>query len=514
MANNKVYLLFVFVAWIYCRTRVLWKIANILQICLPINFGAEPKINIKGLEFVVKKICMLWAGGLMMVFGAKVVVPQESSDISITIYNDNRAFVIDRREANVSKGRQKLVYEGVAGSMITPSVIPVFGGVKTRLYSQNYIYDLVSLESMLKNSVDKNVEFYTNGDNPTLSKGTLIAYKPAVMVRQKGTGRILTLDKPTQVVFPSVPKSMITRPSLVWNIETADKGKLDIDLEYLTNDVSWKSDYVLNLDQKSFDLAGWITVNNQSGVSYPDAQITCLAGDVGRVENDLSPKIYRKTKALATMASPQIKEEAFSGYHIYKIPFRETIANKQQKQIRFIDKSGAAYIHYGKMVNSYFEKYNTQKLRFKNIIEFDNTRSNHLGIPLPGGIVRMYRKDSAGDIHFIGESRISNTPQDEKVKLTVGTLFDATGEKKISKFVVRKGYRNVETTYTLHNRGKESLELRIDERIPVYGDSIKTKTSCQGICTVSKKNAFFRTFTIKLKPKESYEFTSEFEVYY
>lgn len=451
---------------------------------------------------------------MMVAFGAKVVVPQKSSDISITIYNDNRAFVIDKREANVSKGKQKLVYEGVAGSMITSSVIPVFSGIKTTLYSQNYIYDLISLESMLKNSIDKNVEFYTNGKSPVLSKGILLAYKPKVMVRQKGTGRILTLEKPTQVVFPSVPKNMIIKPSLVWSIETAGEGKLGIDLEYLTNGVSWKSDYVLNLDQKSFDLAGWITVNNQSGVSYPNAQITCLAGDVGKVEKDLSPNIDRKIRTLAAMPAPKVKEEAFSGYHIYKIPFRETIADKQQKQIRFIDKNNVGFMQYGKMINSYFEKYNTQKLRFRNVIEFDNTSANHLGIPLPGGIVRMYRKDSAGDIHFIGESRISDTPQGEKVKLTVGTLFDATGEKKITKFVSRKGYRNVETTYTLHNRGKEPLELRIDERIPVYGDSIKTKTSCHGTCTVNKKSAFVRTFTIKLEPKGSYEFSSEFEVYY
>jgi hypothetical protein len=449
-----------------------------------------------------------------LIYGADSVVPQSSSDIAITIYNDNRAFVVDKREANVTAGRQRLIYEGVAGSMITSSVIPVFHGIDTRLYSQNYIYDLISLESMLKNSIDKQVEFYTNGDDPTLSSGTLLAYAPAVMVRQKGTDKILTLAKPTQVIFPSVPKSMITKPSLVWNIEAAGKGKLGIDLEYLTNGVTWKSDYVLNLDKNSFDLVGWITVNNRSGVTYRNAQITCLAGDVGRAHEPMINRMMRKDKALAAMPAPEVVEEAFSGYHIYKIPFRETIADKQQKQIRFIDKAGVGYAQYGKLVNSYFEKYGTQKLRFQNAIEFDNSTDNHIGIPLPAGIVRMYQKDSSGDIHFIGESRISNTPQDEKVKLTVGTLFDATGEKKITKFVARKGYRDVETTYTLHNRGKDPLTLKIDERIPVYGDNIKTKTSCKDICSVHKDNAFVRTFTIQLKPKTSYEFTSEFEVYY
>ncbi len=447
-------------------------------------------------------------------YGADAIVPQDSSDIAITIYNDNRAFVVDKREANVTEGKQRLVYEGVAGSMITSSVIPVFSGIDTRLYSQNYIYDLISMDSMLKNSIDKKVEFYTNGDDPTLLSGTLLAYDPVVMVRQDGTGKIVTLEKQTQVVFGSVPSSMITKPSLVWEIESAKSGKLGIDLEYLTNGVTWKSDYVLNLDKKSFDLVGWITVNNHSGVTYRDANITCLAGDVGRVRPAINRMMVKKNKTLAAMPIPEVQEEAFSGYHIYKIPFRQTIANNQQKQIKFIDRSQVGYEQYGVSYNNNFENYGTQKLRFYNIIEFKNSHDNHMGIPLPGGIVRMYKKDSSGSIHFIGESHISNTPEDEKIKLTVGTLFDATGEKKITKFTARKGYRAVETTYTLNNRGKDPLTLKIDEIVPTYGENIQTKTSCSGVCSAKKQNAFIRTFTIRLKPKESYEFTSEFEVHY
>ena len=136
-----------------------------------------------------------------------------------------------------------------------------------------------------------------------------------------------------------------------------------------------------------------------------------------------------------------------------------------------------------------------------------------MGIPLPGGIVRMYQKDHGGDIHFIGESRIGNLPEDENVTLTIGTLFDAVGEKKITRYTVRKGYRNVETTYTLRNQGHNPLTLKIEERIPTYGENIKVKTSCSGICSVAKKNAFIREFTIQLKAKGSYKFTSEFEVY-
>ena len=438
------------------------------------------------------------------------LIPQSRSDLSVTIYNDDRIFVHDIREANVSAGRQRLVYEGVAGSVISASVVPTFSGIDTRLYSQNYTYDLVSLPSLLKHSVGREVSFMTNGENPVRSEGTLLAYKPAVMIREKGSGRILSLEKSTQVIFREVPEGMITRPSLVWNIETAKAGRLGIDLKYLAAGVSWKSDYVLNLGPDSFDLTGWITVNNRSGVSYPNARITCLAGEVHKAER---PRPRRMLKAMPVMADAAVREESFSGYHIYKIPFRETLADKEQKQIRFLHRPEVRYSSYGKAEIRSFPRAGVEKLRFVNTVTFPNSKSEGLGLPLPAGTVRMYRRDTSGATHFIGESRIGNVPTDEKVTLKVGVLFDAVGEKKIVKYVSRQGYLNVAARYTLHNRGETPLTLKIEERIPTYGDQIKVRSDCSGPCSVKKLSAFVREFTVRLKAKESYAFESEFEVW-
>ena len=439
---------------------------------------------------------------------AEIVVPSGGSDLKITIYNSNKAFVNDKRTVNIETGKQKLVYVGVPSSLITQSVVPTFEGVETTLFSQNYIYDLVSLNAMLNKSIDREVSFYTNGREPKLLKGIVMSASPQVMIKESGSGSIYTLNAPTQVIFSSVPKNMITKPSLIWNVETKKSGKLDIDLKYLTKGISWKSDYVLNLDKKTLDLHAWITVNNNSGVSYENAQISCVAGELNSVQE---PRMeYRRMKGMA-MADAAVQEESFSGYHLYKIPFRETIANKQQKQIAFIDQKGVKYRQYGKNVNSYFEKYGEQKLSFANVITFDNDKNNSMGLPLPSGVVRMYQKDSNGETHYIGEDRVKNIPENERVTLKIGQLFDAVGEKKISKYVARSGYRNVETTYSVRNQGKEPLSLKIEERIPVYGDKITQKNSCKGICSVEKKNAFVREFTIRLKAKEAYQFTSEFE---
>ena len=448
---------------------------------------------------------------------ANITVPSTGSDLKITIYNNDKAFINDTRELEVKAGKQKLVYEGVPSSVITQSVVPTFSAMKTNLYSQNYIYDLVSLSSMLNKSINKEVEFYSNEKEPTLSKGILLSASPNVMIKENGTGKIYTLNAATQVIFDKVPENMITKPSLVWNMEAEKEGKLGIDLKYLTRGISWKSDYVLNLKKDVLDLTGWITVNNNSGVTYENAQITCLAGDVNAVPER---RIYKRKSVVyeqavePMMAMNEVKEASFSGYHIYKIPFRETIGNKEQKQISFIDKKEVKYHQYGKNINNYFENYGEQKLQFSNMIEFENKKENNMGISLPAGVVRMYQKDNSQETHFIGESRVHNIPEDENVTLTVGTLFDAVGEKTITKFKAKKHYRNVETTYNLRNQGKEPLELKIEESIPVYGNDITVKTSCKDNCSVKKKNAFVREFTIKLKAKEMYNFTSEFEVNY
>ncbi|WP_456428701.1 DUF4139 domain-containing protein [Nitratifractor sp.] len=445
---------------------------------------------------------------------AGTVIPPQKADLSLTIYGNDRAFVHERREAKIPAGRQKLIYQNVPRSLIAASVVPEFGGVPVTLYSQNYVYDLISLPSMLNKSIGRTVAFYTNGRNPTRLEGTLLAAEPSVMVREKVSGKIYALEKATQVLFPKIPPTMITRPSLVWNIDAAKAGKLQIDLKYLSQGLSWKSDYVLNLhpQRKKLDLTGWITVKNDSGVRYPNARITCLAGEVhlAREENEES---FGATRMLKAMPTPSVKEESFAGYHIYKIPFRETIADKEQKQIRFLYRDNVTYERYGKAVIASFPREGETKLRFVNTLRFADTKKNDLGIPLPAGMIRMYSADSNGSTHFIGESRIGNIPADENVTLKIGLLFDVTGEIRVVKYVARKGYRNVISRYTLHNRGDEVLSLKLEEQIPTYGGTIHLRSTCAApVCTSRKLTAFIREFTVHLAPRQSYSFDSEFEV--
>ena len=444
---------------------------------------------------------------------AETFIPPKAEKISITVYNNDLAFVHEQRTTEVKKGLQKLVYEGIPSKVITQSVIPSFTGSKVTLFSQNYIYNLITLSSLLKKSINQKISFYTNDKEPVVEEGILLAAEPSVIVKNTKDSKIYTLNSPTQVIFSKIPPSMITRPSLVWNIQAQDDANLHIDLKYLSRGISWKSDYVLNLNKELLDLTGWITINNNSGASYENSTINCVAGDLHRITQ---PQVYsRNYKAEAVaMDTMAVKEESFAGYHLYKIPFKESIRNKEQKQILFIDKRGIQYQKYGKCINSYFENYGIQKLHFDNVVTFQNTQKNALGIPLPAGSVRMYQNDSNNRTHYIGEDRLRNTPENERIKLTTGTLFDVVGEKKITKFVSNRKYREVETSYEVRNQGKSKVTLKIEERIPTYGDKITLHSSCKEKCSLKKLNAFVRQYTIVLKPKENYHFTSGFEVIY
>ncbi len=456
------------------------------------------------------KKALLTIGMVLSLAEASVTIPHKAKEIAVTVYNNNLAFVHEKREVRVKKGLQTLVCEGVASQVITPSVVPQFSGADVRLYSQNFRYNLITLDSLLKNSIGRKVSFYTNGEKPKLEKGTLLSSAP-VVVKSAHDGKIYALEAPTQVIFPGIPPAMITRPSLVWRAEIAADAKLGIDLKYLSRGIKWKSDYVLDLKEKTLDLHGWITIENNSGATYENAQIRCIAGELHEAR---APVQYRNLKTMAMPAPAAVHEESFSGYHLYKIPFRETLRDKEQKQILFIDKKGIGYRQYGKAVNSYFENYGVRKLSFANIVTFDNTKANHAGIPLPAGVVRMYQKDSAGETHYIGEDRLSNTPEGERVKLTVGTLFDVTGEKRVTRFVSDKYHREVETAYEIRNLGKKPIDVKIEERIPSYGTKITLHSSCKKGCKEVKKSAFVREFTIHLPAKGRYDFTTSFEVVY
>ena len=170
-------------------------------------------------------------------------------------------------------------------------------------------------------------------------------------------------------------------------------------------------------------------------------------------------------------------EESLFEYHLYTLDRPTTLAVNQTKQVALLAAAavparkelllrGADYYY-----RSSFGELG-QKLKASVYMEFDNKESAHLGQPLPKGIVRVYKKDSAGNAQFVGEDRIDHTPKNEKVRLKLGEAFDVTADKKqtdFKKLPNTERYNNqFETAFelVLKNAKKEAVTVTVQEPIP------------------------------------------------
>jgi len=424
---------------------------------------------------------------------------------SITIYNNNLAHIQESRVYTLKKGLQNIEFKNLPSSIIVDSISPTFSKSGVKLISQNYTYSPLTVQNLLKANLNKEVEFFYK-DKKKLLSGKLINLNPTV-IESQGSYYIVNGN---DIVFKNLPEHIDIKPKLEWQVESKKDTKTDVELSYLINQISWSSNYTLSLSKDTLSLKAWAKIRNKSGKAYKENNISLIAGEVNSRRLMQPRNISYKAKTLALEADAAvIAPKRLSGYYIYDIPYKIELNNNQTKQIALIDANGVKYKRYGVAYNRNFNNYLEAKLAFSQVIEFKNSKDNNLGLPLPQGLVRVYKGK-----HYLGEDSIKNSAIDEKIKLNIGTLFDVVGTKKISKFITHDNYRDVETSYSIKNRGKKSITIKVTEAVQRYGKKINFKTTCKDDCKVKKQNAFTRVYSIKLKPKQEYKFKTEYEIFY
>jgi hypothetical protein len=425
-------------------------------------------------------------------------------DISLTIYTKNIAMVKEKRTASIEKsGRVKIMYSGIPSSIDTSSVMATFRPQAT-LYSQNYSSDTISYDSLLKYHLGKTIHYTEKDNSVEILEGTLISLSP-ILIREKNYGAIY---QPHQLFFPDIPKDMAIKPSLFWNIETLS-NRLDIDLTYLTKGISWSSDYNINItDSQRLSINGWITIKNYSGATYKDADISVIAGNINIDRNQDALRLY-KAKMLRARAERKkenkVTTQSIMGYHLYKIPFKETIKDRETKQIAFIKKDGIKYDRYSINKESlYFNNFRERELKFTQIIEFENSIKNRLGIALPEGKIRVYTKDKSQKSRFVGSTYINNMPKEEIVKVSIGEHFDITGKESVNKYINTPNHKFISYTLNVKNRGDKVEIVKISKKVPIDSGKLVIKESCKEQCSKTRLDAFTTLYTISLEPKEVY----------
>ncbi len=444
--------------------------------------------------------------------GAEIITTgDDQQSISLTIYNSNLALIRDTRKIKLPQGEQTLAFKEIS-SQIQPETALLKGG-KVNVLEQNYEFDLLSPDSLLNKYVGREITLIRKkGDDEK-------EFKVKAKVLSVTGGVVLQIDDHIEtdidgrIIYPDVPDNLRERPTLTMVIDSNSESEQMLELSYLTEGLSWKADYVaqLNRDENRIDLKGWVTLINNSGSSYKNAKLQLVAGDVHRapVPQMIAPMAAEMSLKMVDGIQRPMEEESLFEYHLYSVARPTTLLQNQSKQIALLQENNGIVTkelvlppgnqsYYYSKVGSVYEKVGVDVF-----LKLKNDKASNFGLPKPAGIVRVYKEDGSGFSQFIGEDSISHTPENEIIRIKMGKAFDVTADRVQTDFSIVRGtvknQRIHESAHTiiLKNAKPEAVEVIVEERIP--GDWQILSESHEH----TKKNAMTVSWKVQIKAKSS-----------
>ncbi len=415
---------------------------------------------------------------------------------SLTIYNGGFAAVRERVPLNLKPGANSLQFSGVTAQLEPESVMlrDPENRHSLQILEQSYRNDPVTQSRLLSLFEGKTIEFLV--DHSATVKGKVIrsgyvppaspgqyygdngAEQPVIEVNGQ-----LQFSLPGQPIFPTLADDTILKPTLNWVLQTDKPGAFNAELGYITNAMTWSADYNLVAPEKGdvMDLNGWVTMRNDSGKVFENAHIRLMAGDVNKIKPMPVPmaKARGAVAAMEGMAGPPVTEKTFDEFHLYTLERPTTLHDQETKQVEFVRASNVPtkriYLYdgwaregwYGQSVGgdpNYGTKSNPKVWIMQ---EFKNSKQNNLGIALPKGRLRFYRRDSDGSLQFVGENEIDHTPADETIRVYTGNAFDIVGERTRTNYRINAAQDWFEESFEIHvrNHKKEAAEVRVVEHL-------------------------------------------------
>lgn len=418
--------------------------------------------------------------------GHIILLVSLTSAVEVTVYNQDLGLVREVRPLSLKSGVQELPVTDVAARIDATSVHfkSLTAPGEVTVLEQNFRYDLLNQDKLLQRYLDREIELerYTGlaGDKREVIRGTLLSASGGRIM--KVDGKIL-VNPPGNPILPELPEGLLTKPTLVWKLDAKKGGKHDCELSYMTSGMSWRADYVtvVNDAEDQMDLTAWVTVNNNSGATYKDAKLKLIAGDVHRAPQ--GPRAVRgmMMKAMAAEADAGgFAERSFSEYHLYALGRATTLRDNETKQVELSQAPGVPvrkeYTYDGANVG--LQPYNEwtrtnsdygvdSNKKVSVTLEFKNSKASGLGMALPAGRVRVYKKDVDGSLALIGEDAIDHTPKDETLRVKLGEAFDLVGERKRLDFRVDHKGRWAEERFEikLRNHKDQPVVIKVVENL-------------------------------------------------
>jgi len=424
---------------------------------------------------------------------------KELMEPSLIVYSSGLGVVHESRELTLEASDKEILYGDVAQSIDIDS-ISIKTDPRVQIFSQQYRFDQLTKHKLLQAHIGKKVEIrrLKSAYEYERIQATLLAHSGDECTLRTLDYQIVSAAS-SDIIFETIPDELITKPSLLWNIETPEPLKTTLELNYIINQIGFSSNYILFLDANSSSLSGWISIDNRSGKSFSNTQLALVAGDVNRV-NKIDTRVHKEQLVYAAKAM-DVKQEAFEGYHYYTIPFRVSLANNEKTQIKFLQKENLN-------VEREYEATLTNPLYLGSeskvpVMQYATFKG--LDAPLPKGVLRTY-----GTLHektvLLGESSISHTPKGEQIKALLGKNFDLSVTQKPLKLQSANSWISSDVAYSLRNASDAPKEITL--LIPFTTEAGSIVESSQSY-TITKGN--FVTFKLLVDANSTQEFTVHFE---
>ena len=408
---------------------------------------------------------------------------RDRQSVNITVYNSNLGLVRETRRLTLPSGRIALRFADVT-AQIRPETVhlaSLTAPSSLRILEQNYQYDLLNPAKLLDKFVGREItlvlrRYQNNTESFEPVQATLLSNNGGQVWRINGQ-IVINPSNIAEMRFPDLPKNLVATPTLVWDVDNRESAAQTVEASYLTSGMNWRADYVLLVDAADTkgDLQGWVTLINGSGATFEDARLQLVAGDVNRVSEERTYALAGAMARKSADSESQFQEQGFFEYHLYTLQRPTTVRDNETKQVSLLEASGfdvkKEFVVNGQRY--YYTNYNNPGQPIKEkvgvYIQFRNSQQNKLGMPLPAGTVRLYKKDDKGNQQFIGEDRIDHTPKDEDVRVKVGDAFDIVAERKQTDYKVIA--RNVyEYAYEIKIRNHKDGPVTIVVNEPIGGD--------------------------------------------
>jgi hypothetical protein len=435
----------------------------------------------------------------------------------VTIYNQRFAVVKERLQLDLKKGEQEVRITDITAHLEPDSVIvrDVKEPGALVVLEQNYEPDPLNQGLMLRKAEGQTILFETTHPQTgekIRTPGTILrsGYVPHTTVFQQYGGGYATRQMayaqpqgggqpivevggkilfglPGTPLFDGLGDDAFLKPTLLWNLATQKPGTRELEFSYLTGGMRWEASYNLVAPEQGdrYDLVGWITLENMSGKDFTNTQVKLMAGDVNRAqEKEVVARLrFDGARRSDEAGAPIVTERTFDEYHLYDVVRELNVRDREIKQVEFLNAPSVPakriYIYDGAKIGQQHRGWNQETIRRQReygtecnpkiwvMLEFENSEKAGLGIPLPRGKLKLYRRDRDGRNEFTGEDWIDHTPRDETVRLFSGNAFDIVGERKQTDYRLNNNGNELKESFeiTLRNHKKEAVEVRVVETL-------------------------------------------------